>query len=292
MKILILGNGYLGNRCKEVWGDEAIISGAFIHTKEDVLKVLDEVNPDVVLNAAGITGKPNVDWCETHPMETMLGNTLLPILVAEACQERGKYLLHMGTGCIFYGDSHHEDKMWRENDMGNPKEVVYTRTKWAADLVLSTLPNVGIARIRMPIDSRSCPSNLIDKLVKYEKVVDVENSVTIVEDMIDVFHKLLEKKAEGIFHVVNRGVMRHKDLIDLYKELVDPNHTNEWLTAQQLVDLGLATKTRSNNILASENLEKLGIQMPEIHESLRRTMEKYAQSKKELIQKEISGPVC
>lgn len=278
MKILIIGGGYVGIRCAEAWSD-AVLSTNVINTKEDVLKLLDEHKPDAVLNAAGVRGKPNVDWCEDHQLETVLGNTKLPITIAEACQERNVYLLHIGSGCIFYGDSPHEDKKWREDDFGNPIPV-YSRSKWAADLVLSTLPNIGIARIRMPIDYIPSAGNMIDKLATFPKVIDVENSVTIVDDMVSVFHQLMEKKGEGIFHVTNPGTLKHKEIVALYEELVDPTHTNEWIGNDDLVKQGLATKGRSNNFLASENLGKLGIEMRDVHVAIRDTMEKYAKLKK------------
>src|SRR3989339_3012 len=281
MKILILGQGYIASRCKEAWGEEAVMPGSHLNIKEDVLKLLDQYRPEAVLNAAGVTGKPNVDWCETYQLETIIGNTKLPITIAEGCQERGVYLLHIGSGCIYYGDSPHPDKKWRESDMGNPTEVTYSRTKWAADLVLSTLPNVGIGRIRMPIDWISSSNNMIDKLATFSKVIDVENSVTIIDDMIDVFYKLMEKKAEGIFHVTNPGTLKHKEIIALYEEMVDPSHTNEWISNEDLVKQGLATKGRSNNFLASENLKNIGIEMREVHEAMKDTMGKYAKMKKE-----------
>lgn len=278
MKILIIGNGFIGSRCAEVWGDEAVISDKRLNSKQDVIDLLEEVNPDVVLNAAGVRGKPNVDWCETNQMETILGNTVLPIHIAEACQEKNIYLLHIGSGCIFYGESP-DPKGWKESDFGNPT-AVYSRTKYAADLVLSVLPNVGIARIRMPIDYISSSTNMIDKLATFPKVIDVENSVTIVEDMIDVFYQLFEKKAGGIYHVTNPGTLKHREIIALYEELVDLNHKNEWIINDDLVKQGLATKGRSNNFLQSENLEKLGIKMRPIDEAMRDTMEKYAKLKK------------
>lgn len=290
MKILIIGKGYVGERCATTWGSEAILTDKMVSTKEDVLALIDEHQPDAVFNAAGVRGRPNVDWCEDHQLETILGNTKLPITIAEACQERGVYLLHIGSGCIFYGDSTHPDKAWREDDFGNPVPV-YSRTKWAADLVLSTLPNVGIGRIRMPIDAVPSPGNLIDKLASFSKVVDVENSVTIVEDMIRVFYELMQKKAEGIFHVTNPGILKHRELLALYEELVDPSHTNEWIPNDDLVKQGLATKGRSNNFLASENLKKVGIEMREVHEALRETMVKYAQLKKASTQSE-GGLAC
>ncbi len=279
MKVLIIGRGYVGNRCFEAWED-VVVAENRIKSKEDVLSLLSEHDPDVVLNAAGVRGKPNVDWCEDHALETILGNTKLPITIAEACQEKGIYLLHIGSGCIFYGDSPHPDKKWREEDMGNPTEVTYSRTKWAADLALSTLDNVGIARIRMPIDWIPSSFNMIDKLAAFPKVIDVENSVSIVDDMVDVFYQLLEKKAQGIFHVTNPGILKHREIIELYEKLVDSDHTNEWITNEDLVKQGLATKGRSNNFLESKNLEKVGIKMREVHEAMEDTMKKYAEAKK------------
>ncbi|MBI2990245.1 MAG: sugar nucleotide-binding protein [Candidatus Magasanikbacteria bacterium] len=279
MSILIIGNGYIGRRCRSAWKD-AVLADTRINTKEDMLSLIDLHKPTAVLNAAGVRGTPNVDWCEDHQMETISGNTKLPILLAEACEERGVYLLHIGSGCIFYGDSPHPDTYWREYDFGNPAPV-YSRAKWAADLVLSTLPNTGIARIRMPVDWIPSPQNMIDKLTTYPKVIDVKNSVTIVDDMVEVFKKLLDLKAEGIFHVINPGILTHREIVTLYEELVDSEHSNEWISNDDLVKQGLATKGRSNNFLKSEHLAQIGISMREVHEALRDTMLKYAQAKKE-----------
>ena len=277
MKILIIGKGYLGTRCAQAWED-AVISDKIIATVKDVEELIDQHQPDAILNAAGVVGKPNVDWCETHQIETLKGNTILPLIIAEACQNKGIYLLHMATGCVFYGQSPHGGP-WTEEDYGNPA-AVYTKSKFAADLVLSTLPNVGIARIRMPFDSQSHPANLIDKLSKYEKIVDVENSMTVVDDMVDVFYKLLEKKAEGIFHVTNPGSIKHKEIMELYKKYVDPSHSNKWITEEDLVKLGLANKKRSNNIMTSINLKKYGITMRPIKEAVTEALKKYAKGKK------------
>ncbi|OGY94679.1 MAG: hypothetical protein A2406_02550 [Candidatus Komeilibacteria bacterium RIFOXYC1_FULL_37_11] len=277
MKILIIGKGYLGTRCAVAWKN-AVISDKIIATVKDVEELIDQHHPDGILNAAGVVGKPNVDWCETHQIETLKGNTILPLIIAEACQNKGIYLLHMATGCVFYGQSPHGGP-WTEEDYGNPA-AVYTKSKFAADLVLSTLPNVGIARIRMPFDSQSHPANLIDKLSKYEKIVDVENSMTVVDDMVDVFYKLLEKKAEGIFHVTNPGSIKHKEIMELYKKYVDPSHSNKWITEEDLVKLGLANKKRSNNIMTSINLKKYGITMRPIKEAVTEALKKYAKGKK------------
>jgi len=184
----------------------------------------------------------------------------------------------MATGCVFYGESPHKGP-WTENDYGNPV-AVYSKAKFAADLALSALPKVGIARIRMPIDDRPHPANLIDKLSKYERVVDVENSMTVVEDMIYVFYQLLSQKAEGIFHVTNPGSIKHREIMELYQKYVDKDHSNEWIQENELVRFGLADKRRSNNFMTSVNLPKFDIKMRPIKEAVEETMKKYAKNKK------------
>lgn len=278
MKILIFGKGWIGSRMAETWQHEAVISSARIDDKAAILAEIEKHHPDVVVNAAGKAGVPNVDWCETHPLETMRSNTIAALILAETCQEKGVYMLHLGTGCVFYGPSPSEGG-WKEDDFANP-EAIYTRTKYATELILSRLPNVAVIRFRMPIDYIPSSKNLINKLVRYPKVIDVENSVTILEDLISTCHQLMEKRAAGVFHVVNSGTMHHRALLDLYRKYVDPTHTCEWITEQDLVTQGLATKKRSNNIMQSPNLEALGIKMRPIMEALEETMQKYAILKK------------
>lgn len=284
MKILIIGNGFIGNRCASAW-KEAVLAPERVQTVDDVARLIDLHKPDAILNAGGVRGKPNVDWCETHQIETIIGNTELPITIARACQEKNIYLLHIGSGCIYYGPSS-DSKGWKESDFGNPV-AVYSRCKWAADLVLSTLPNVGIARIRMPLDSVPSSNNIIDKLASFEKIIDVENSLTVIDDMVDVFYQLLEKKAEGIFHVTNPGTIKHREIIVLYEELVGPSKVKEWISEEELVQEGLVKKMRSTNILQSENLEKIGIKMRPVKEAVRAAMEKYASREK----MEVNGVV-
>src|SRR5579859_5788003 len=149
MAIVIFGAGFLGTRlARTIPG--AVLSRADVTDREAVRQELARHGARQVINCAGKTGKPNVDWCETHQLETQRANVIGPLVLAEACAEASAYLLHLGSGCIFYGPSPTPGG-WREDDHANPS-AFYSRTRYAADLVLSRLPNVGVARLRMPID--------------------------------------------------------------------------------------------------------------------------------------------
>lgn len=272
-KIVIFGPGYIGQMFANALPD-AVLSTVDISDAEAVREVLDTYQPEAVLNCAGKTGKPNVDWCEANKVPTFRSNTIGPLILADACAERGIHLTHLASGCVYYGESP-DPKGWKEDDFANPS-AFYSRTKYATDLILSQMPNIAIARLRMPIDSTPGGRNLITKLAAYPKIIDVENSVSVVDDLIAAIKVIIEKKAEGVFHVVNEGTMKHRDLIALYNEIVDPTHTNEWIPNDDLVTLGLATKGRSNCILQNTRLKELGVEMRPISIALRDCMEKYA----------------
>lgn len=271
--ILIFGAGYLGQKFADAIPG-AVLTPVDIADPDAVREALQTFKPDAVLNTAGKTGKPNVDWCETNKLPTMRSNVVGALVLAEACAEANVHLTHLGSGCIFYGPSP-DPKGWREQDFANPS-AFYSRTKYAADLVLSELPNVAVARLRMPIDGVPGGRNLITKLAAYPKIIDVENSVTVIDDLIKAVLQMIEKRATGVFHVVNEGTMKHRELIKLYEEIVDPSHTNEWIPNEDLVTLGLATKGRSNCILQNTRLKEIGIEMRPISVALRECMERYA----------------
>jgi dTDP-4-dehydrorhamnose reductase len=255
MNTLIFGRGFLGRRFGESLSDSFLCEGD-ITDDAAVRAELARHRPRAVLNCAGKTGAPNVDWCETHPFET--------------------YRANLGSGCIFYGPSPAPGG-WREDDHANPS-ALYSRTKYAADLILSRLPNVGIARLRMPIDGMPGPRNLITKLSRYTQVIDVENSVTVVDDLVPLVAGLIERRAAGVFHATNPGVMRHRDLLALYSSLVDPSHRYDLIREDELVARGLAVSARSNCILSSSRLDALGLAMRPVDVALRDVMEKYARS--------------
>jgi len=270
---VIFGAGFLGSRLKEAF-PEAVLSTADVTDPSRVAAELRSHAAHAVINCAGKTGRPNVDWCDAHPIETQRANVVGPLVLAEACARADAYLLHLGSGCIFYGPSPRPGG-WREDDFANPSSF-YSRSKYAADLMLSRLPNVGVARLRMPIDGRPAPRNLITKLASYRQVVDVENSVTVVDDLVGVVAALVEKRATGVFHATNPGLMRHRYLLALYRELVDPSHEFTLIGEQELVSRGLAAHARSNCILASPRLEAIGIDMRPIGIALRDAMTQYA----------------
>src|SRR5476651_2315986 len=86
-----------------------------------LLDFLKAKKPAFVVNAAGYTGKPNVDACELDKAGTLAGNTLLPQTIAHACAAAGIPWGHISSGCIFSGAKISEGgKVRVEKDMTKP----------------------------------------------------------------------------------------------------------------------------------------------------------------------------
>ena len=68
-----------------------------------LLRYLQQHKPEFLVNAAGYTGKPNVDACEIAKADTLVGNALLPQTIAQACAACAIPWGHVSSGCIFSG---------------------------------------------------------------------------------------------------------------------------------------------------------------------------------------------
>ncbi|PIZ99537.1 MAG: hypothetical protein COX77_01255 [Candidatus Komeilibacteria bacterium CG_4_10_14_0_2_um_filter_37_10] len=259
---LIIGNGYLGEKFKNYIGD-SVVSSVFINSEQDVVKEIDHYRPNWVINCAGITGRPNIDWCEDHREETFVGNILLPLQIAKACQSRRVRMLHLGSGCVYQGDNC--GRGFSEDDAPNFGGSFYSLTKALSEQLLRDF-NVLQLRLRMPIDSDlNSPRNFVKKITHYEKVIDIQNSMTIVEDLLLVAEDLMKKERSGIYNVVNPGPLSHHQILDLYQQIVDPDFKYQIITIEEL---GKITRAgRSNCVLNGEKLAK-EIELPVLKERL------------------------
>jgi 3,5-epimerase/4-reductase len=263
MKYLIYGNGYIANLLRERLGHHVILAQSNLLQQQDIIEELARVWPDVVINAAGRTGRPNIDWCEDHQLETLASNTVGAFNLATACHKAHFYFCHIGSGCVYEGGP------YKEEDEPNFTGSFYSKTKiWAEKLLANMRQPCLQLRIRMPFDWRSHPRNFIDKLLSYKQLIDVSNSISIVDDMIAAVRYLTEKKHVGIFNIVNKGGISHREIINYYKEMVDSKHICEFVPS-------IPTKAgRSNCILDVAKLEATGFVVRNVHDAVRDTLRK------------------
>lgn len=267
MKILIYGKGFLGHHFYDYLTsqDENVVWGtADIGNLEQVRADLKEHSPDTILNCAGKTGRPNVDWCEDHKEETFYSNVTGPLVLMQASSETGALLAHLGSGCIYQGDNNGQG--FSEQDAPNFYGSFYSRTKAWSDQMMKEFP-ILVLRLRMPIDANPGPRNFISKIIKYDQVINIENSMTVVDDLLSATYELLKKRATGLYNMTNPGAIDHKTILEMYKKIVDPNFTYKIISLEELEKHTKAP--RSNCILNTDKLAREGIKMRPIEEAIR-----------------------
>src|SRR5881296_2181109 len=108
--IAVLGaSGYIGSAFVEAleekgWDHVALSRSKIDYTDfQTLLRFLRDGKPEFLINAAGFTGKPNVDACELARAETLNGNVVLPLTIAHASSITGTPWGHVSSGCSYNG---------------------------------------------------------------------------------------------------------------------------------------------------------------------------------------------
>lgn len=260
--IIFGGGGWIGSELQKLYPDAAAPK-LDIADPVAVRKIFDELKPDIVINAAGKTGRPNVDWCEDHKMETLHANVTGPLVLLEECMKRGIYLVHIGSGCIY--DGFPKPDGFTEEDAPNFTGSFYSLTKAMSDQLLKPFPVLQL-RLRMPFDRVQNPRNLLTKLIKYNKVLDAENSITYMPDFYEALKVLIAKRATGIYNAVNPGVTSPYKIMQMYKELVDPKHSFERMSIADLP--GVVKAARSNCVLSPKKILAEGVGLRSVDDAI------------------------
>lgn len=100
---------------------ERLIAGIDVEHQNALVKVLDQIRPDVVVNCAGLTKhKPEAE----DPLVAIPINTLMPHRLAGLCKLVGARLIHVSTDCVFSG----EKGGYVETDFADARDV-YGKSK-------------------------------------------------------------------------------------------------------------------------------------------------------------------
>ena len=268
---LIFGkNGWIGGKMIEMMeakGKTFHLADARTQNRQDVIAEIEKYKPTHILNAAGVTGRPNVDWCEDHKQETIRTNVIGCLTMADLCDQYNIHHTLYATGCIFEYDDEHTigGKGFTEEDKPNFHASYYSHTKALVEELLKEYKNTMTLRVRMPISDDLAARNFLTKIIKYERVVNVPNSMTTLTDMLPVSLAMAEKKLTGIYNFCNPGAISHNECLDLYTKYVDPSYTYKNFSLEEQAQILKAG--RSNNTLDHTKLcaSVPEIEIPEIH---------------------------
>ncbi len=223
MKILVTGaNGLLGNKLVELClmkGDELIATslgesrlsqtGSFVYEqlnitdREQVDRVLNRYEPEVVINTAAMT---QVDDCETQQDKCWKINVEAVSNLVHASEKTGSFFIQLSTDFIFDGSEGPLDETAEPNPVN-----YYGESKLAAEnIVKDSKLEWAIARTVLVygISPGMSRSNIIlwvkEKLEKGEEIRVVNDQFrtpTLAEDLALGCYLIAQRRARGIFNI-------------------------------------------------------------------------------------------
>src|SRR5271154_3846741 len=271
-----------------------------------LLDFLKTTKPVFVVNAAGYTGKPNVDACELHKADTLQGNTLFPQTVAHACATFGVPWGHVSSGCIYSGAKVVEKGKTRaEKDFTKPelRALVekspaaihgfaetdapnfsfrdgpcsfYSGTKALGEEAIAGIGQSYIWRLRIPFDEFDNARNYLSKVQRYAKVYDNVNSVSHRADFVRACLNLWELRAPfGIYNVTNPGFVTTKHVVQLIEKYLKPARKFEfWASDEEFYKVAAKTP-RSNCVMDISKLLAAGVKVRPVEEALEHSLKNW-----------------
>ena len=174
---------------------------------------LESVKPDRVVLAAGLTGRPNVDWCEDNKEATTDVNLYGTVALIRACSALGVHVTNFATGCVFTYDGKRtpgvDAEGFTEDDAPNFWGSHYSLTKGLAELATRNEPTQLLFRLRMPITADGAPRCLLTKLAAFKQVTALPNSMSVLPSLLPLAIAMLEAGDTGVYNFVNPGPLTH-----------------------------------------------------------------------------------
>lgn len=295
--ILILGStGYVGAKYEQYLKGRGIPCRAVSRKEVDYTRVepltelLISSRPEFLINAAGYTGKPNVDACEINKLATLQGNAVFPGVVREACESTGTPWGHVSSGCIYSG-RRADGQGFSEEDTPNfsfrtNNCSFYSGTKALGEEILSGAKDCFIWRLRIPFNNENNPRNYLTKLMTYKTLLEAENSISHLEEFVASTFACWEKRIPfGTYNVTNPGAIMTSDVVRWIqeetarrdKEGIPCPFPRSYAFFDDLESfMKIAAKTpRSNCVLDTAKLTEAGISLTPVEEAVRKALREW-----------------
>jgi nucleoside-diphosphate-sugar epimerase len=294
MNILVYGlKGWIGQQFIDILITKNIhysCGKCRIDDEVEVRKEIEEIQPTHVVSFIGRThGRignkiyTTIDYLEQEGklVENMRDNLYSPLLLADICKKNKIHYTYLGTGCIFKFDENHPfgneecgfDEKSLPNFFGSSYSIVKGYTDRLMHLYNDSVLNL---RIRMPITGEKNGRNFITKITTYQKVCSVPNSMTVLPELLPIVLDMMRNKTTGTMNLTNPGLISHNEILEMYKEIVDPGFT--WNNFSQEEQRKILAADRSNNFLDTARLQTMYPFILNIKESVRNCLISYKET--------------
>jgi len=290
MILLLGGAGYVGQALAGNLQSRGLAFSAPGHqkldatSKEAVAEAVDSLKPTAVINAIGFTGRPNIDGTDREKLRCLKANTVVPGVLGEVLSDRKIPWGHVSSGCIFDG-SRPDGSPFTEEDAPNfafnhPAASWYSRTKAMAETILLDHPNCTIWRLRIPFDEYDNERNYLTKLMRYERLLEVTNSISQLQEFANAcVETLVRRLPAGIYNVTNPGAIATSEVAAAIKRHGLCDKSFAFFSDEDDFLASPGRVKRANCILCSQKLADAGIQLREVHDAVEWTLRHWVWSK-------------
>ena len=290
MKVLIYGSkGWIGAQFINILEKNNITyesGNVRVDNINELSKEIKNTNPTHIVSFIGRTHGmidnkvySTIDYLEQEGklQENVRDNLFSPIILAIISKELDIHFTYLGTGCIFKFDENHpfgkEINGFDEKSLPNFFGSSYSTVKGFTDRLMHLFENVLNLRIRMPITGVMNPRNFITKITTYEKICSIPNSMTVLPELLPIVLDMMKNKKVGTINLTNPGLISHNEILDMFKEIVDPNFVYKNFSIEE--QSKILASDRSNNYLETGLLEKWYPNIKNIKDSVRECLIEY-----------------
>jgi len=272
MIVVLGGTGYVGQAiCRTLEKraeDHLVLSRENLdYTNPRTLtEFLRESRPSFLINAAGYTGVPNVDACERNRTECLEANAVLPGRIRQACEAAEVPWGHISSGCIYSGPLP-GNRGYKETDPPNfcfrsDNCSFYSGTKALGEECLDGAENLFVWRLRIPFSNIDSNRNYISKLLRYQRLLDARNSLTMLDEFAEACWKSYRRRFPfGTYNVTNTGAVTTRQVVELIRKHLPTKKSFEFFENEEEFARDVAIAPRSNCILDNSKLRDCGIEM-------------------------------
>lgn len=268
MRVAVIGAaGQLGSDLVEAFDAVPLKHGEIDVADPDSLRILSDIMPDVVINAAAYV---RVDDAEVEAEEAFRVNSIGALNVARACDEIGAINVYISTDYVFDGA---KGEPYGEEDAANPINI-YGLSKLAGEIATRNYSSKHYVIRVASLYGRAGSGNFVKSIIKKARnegeirvVDDVFMSPTYTKDVSNVLRQFVYITPEfGVYHLVNEG---HCSWYDFAKSILDILGEEVPAAPIKSDDLGRRARRPAISALRNRKLDDLGLKMRGWKEALR-----------------------
>lgn len=121
----------------------------------------------------------------------------------------------------------------------------------------------------MPVSDDLHSRSFVTKITKYEHVVDIENSNSLLHDLLPAAVLLADHRDLGVYNFTNPGAISHNEVLALFKKIVRPEFAWKNFSVEEQSKILKAGRSncKLDTTKLTEKMKDYNYVIPEVHDA-------------------------